>query len=96
MSDIQRLVATEDIRELKVRYFTFVDDQNWKAVRTVFTDDAKVDMGLRKPDGTSVEKPDDFVAALSTVITKDMRTLHHGHNFHIEFVSPTEAHGRWD
>jgi ketosteroid isomerase-like protein len=96
VSDLQRLVAIEDIRELKVRYFESVDGQDWKAVRAVFTNDAKVDMGLKKPDGTRVEKPDDFVAMLATIITKDMRTLHHGHNFRIEMVSPTEAKGRWD
>jgi hypothetical protein len=96
MSDVERLVAIEEIRELKVRYFESVDGQDWKAVRAVFTNDAKVDMGLKKPDGTRVEKPDDFVAVLASVLTKDFRTLHHGHNFHIEFVSPTEAKGRWD
>lgn len=94
--DLQRLVAIEDIRELKVRYFESVDGQDWKAVRAVFTNDAKVDMGLKKPDGTRVEKPDDFVAVLATIITKNIHTLHHGHNFHIELVSPTEAKGRWD
>src|ERR1700733_6454504 len=39
VADAGRLVHVENIKQLKARYFRFVDSKQWDALRDVFTDD---------------------------------------------------------
>jgi ketosteroid isomerase-like protein len=94
-SDLDRLVATEEIRQLKSRYFIAADAGDWKGYQAIFTPDAKLDLGMKSPDGKPLETPADVAGFLESIM-KDLRTQHHGHNFVVNFTSPTEAEGRWD
>jgi hypothetical protein len=95
--DVDRLAALEDLRQLKHTYFASVDGKNWKNLRGVFTDDAFVDLGLPGPNGTKAPTTaDGFVETISGMSGPGMTMKHHGHNYLINFTSPTEAEGSWD
>ena len=44
MDDIERLVAVEEIRQLKARYFRCMDTKDWAGLTDVFAPDAVMDM----------------------------------------------------
>jgi hypothetical protein len=44
MTDIERLVAVEEIKQLKARYFECVDCKNWLGFAEVFAPDVEFDM----------------------------------------------------
>ncbi len=86
---LQELLDREAIKELKARYFRFVDAKDWDGFREVFTDDVHVQiMDLEPIDGA-----DTFVAFVREAVGE--RTAHHGHMPEIDFDSPTEARGIW-
>lgn len=43
MSDLERLVAIEEIKNLKARYFRAMDTGDWDVLQTVFATDAVFD-----------------------------------------------------
>jgi hypothetical protein len=43
MDAVQRLLAIEEIKRLKARYFRTMDTKDWDGFRTLFTDDVEVD-----------------------------------------------------
>ena len=82
----------EAIKQLKARYFRFMDTKQWSEMRQVFTDDVRVDT---TQDGTEVvEGADAFVGPLSEILA-DVITVHHGHMPEIELTSDTTATGIW-
>jgi hypothetical protein len=102
MDSLQRLVAFDEIKQLKARYWRGVDLKDRALFRSVFTDNAEIDMtdaggGDAFQDQSSVlyhPKPDDFVEqALNTL--KDIITAHHGYPPEITLLSPTEATAIW-
>jgi hypothetical protein len=44
MDQIERLVATEEIKYVKAKYWYCMDMKDWEGLRTVFSDDAIFDM----------------------------------------------------
>ena len=102
MDDLQRLVAVEEIKQVKARYWRGVDEKDRALLRSVFTDDAEIDMsdaggGQALGDHASVlyhPKPDVFVDhALKTL--ENITTAHHGYPPEITLLSPTEATAIW-
>ena len=61
MTDVERLLAIEEIKQLKARYFRCVDSQDWKGFATIFTDDALMDMTealqVRDPSTGELQAP---------------------------------------
>jgi hypothetical protein len=51
VSDIQRLIDIEAIKQLKARYFRFMDTKDWMGFGSVFTLDAR--LMVRRPPLTS-------------------------------------------
>lgn len=43
MNDIERLVAIEEIKQLKARYFRGMDTKDWDLFRSVFVEDVETD-----------------------------------------------------
>lgn len=39
--DVSDLNATEEVKQLKARYFRAVDEKDWHTLRGLFTDDAR-------------------------------------------------------
>ena len=44
LSELQRLLALEDIRRLKARYFRFIDTKDWPGFTACFAPDAVLDV----------------------------------------------------
>jgi len=98
MDDLERLIAIEEIKRVKARYWRGVDKKDPAILRTVFADDAIIDFGENELDGDSGARPrpdpDTFVAyAMETLAA--FKTIHHGHAPDIEFVSDDEATAFW-
>lgn len=88
---VERLVAIEEIRQLKARYFRFVDTKKWDEFASLFTDDLKIDFE------ESTSKPltkDQFVASAERHFTGAM-SVHHGHVPEIEIIDAEHARGIW-
>ena len=77
------------IKQLKARYFRYMDTKRWGDLRRQFTDDARFD-GTNKP----VPGPDEFVA-WNTVRLGLAITVHQGHMPEIVLTSAHTAKGIW-
>lgn len=100
-----QLLARQAIRELKARYFRFMDERNWHGMRAVFTADAAMDMrcemqrlvlaGLPvKEEEGLIQGREAIIAAMSHALAGTI-TVHHGHMPEIEIVSDHVARGIW-
>lgn len=98
MDDLQRLVAIEDIRQLKARYWQGVDLKDEAVLRSVFTDDAVIDLRADSRFGdkpAETTPPPDVFAANCLEGLAPFDTAHHGHTMQITFRNDTEADGIW-
>jgi hypothetical protein len=86
------LVAIEEIKQLKARYFRLMDTKKWDEWADVFTADLSAWME-DIPDVTYSSR-DDFVSAVSSILA-DAVTTHHGHMPEIEITGPDTARGIW-
>jgi hypothetical protein len=92
MTEIEKLLAIEEIKRVKSKYFYAVDHKDWDLWRReVFAPDAR----LETPEvGLKIEG---FEAILAWVIESvgDQVSVHHGHMPDIEITSETTARGTW-
>ena len=103
MDRLDRLWAMEEIRQLKGRYFRYLDTKDWTGMRTIWAEDAIFDAraGLTIGDGTETGPSDsddwlhsgreNIVAFIASVALHP--TAHHGHCHEVEILSPTDARG---
>jgi hypothetical protein len=90
-----KLLAIEEIKQLKARYWRGVDSKDAALWRSVFTDDAIIDFRTEGGDpNRPLVEPDAFVAA-SLAKLVGVTTAHHGHVAEIEILSPDEARSIW-
>ncbi|MDG1267778.1 MAG: nuclear transport factor 2 family protein [Ilumatobacter sp.] len=103
LSDLERLIAIEEIKNLKARYFRSMDTGDWDALGTVFTADAVFDFSeatvdpVDNPDADGPEPVvggDAIVAAIRDAVST-ANTVHHGHMPEIEITSATTATAIW-
>lgn len=101
MDPIATLLAIEEIKRLKARYFRFMDTRDWDSFRDIFTEDALFDVRgalEENPDiaalGEPVQGRDAIVEYVSTGINPTT-SAHFGHMPEIEILSPDEATGIW-
>jgi hypothetical protein len=90
---LTRLIETEAIKQLKYRYFRFLDGKQWDAMAGILAEDATVayDQGKYTYQGR-----EQIVEFLRNALGRDsMRTAHHGHHPEIDFTSDTTASGIW-
>lgn len=99
MDAVEEMQAIEQIRQLKSRYFRFVDTKDWDGLATVFTGDAVLDTRGAGGEGTPGEEDshvsrgrDAVVAYISTGL-QHACSVHHGHGHEITIDAPGEAHG---
>ncbi|MCY1670523.1 nuclear transport factor 2 family protein [Novosphingobium sp. SL115] len=102
---IARLIATEEIKQLKARYFRLMDGKDFAALRSVFADDAVFDARAslsidgQGESGRAAESNDwvysggDVIIDFIRAAIGTQRTVHHGHCHEIELLSETEARG---
>lgn len=97
------LVDVENIKQLKARYFRFLDTKNWTEWRKLFTDDLdiRVDVTTSEGDEEGGAYPplpkggDAFVTYMSEFLKPPFRTVHHGHTCEITITGETTATGIW-
>lgn len=104
LSDVERLLAIEEIKNLKARYFRAMDTKDWDALGTVFAPDAVFDFReavIDPVDGQDtgqgpepVVGGDAIVAAISEALST-VNSVHHGHMPEIEITSETTAIATW-
>ncbi|WP_340268827.1 nuclear transport factor 2 family protein [Sphingobium mellinum] len=101
MDPVARLVAIEEIKQLKARYFRMIDTRNFDGVAQIFCRDGKFDLsealqdldGARiGPAGPVMHGRDAIVGYIKEVLTRQT-SVHHGHGHEITIDSETEAHG---
>jgi hypothetical protein len=95
MDAIQRLLAIEEIKQLKARYFRCVDARDWEGYRAVFAGDALFDIRADMPEGGIVTGGDEIIKLVRPSLTGDVISVHHGHCPEIEITSDTTAKGIW-
>lgn len=89
--DVRRLLDIEQIKQLKARYFRFVDAKRWDDWATVFA----VDAVLELPEGDLVINGRGDIVAGVRGFMADARSVHHGHMPEIEITGPDTARGVW-
>lgn len=98
MEIIEKLWAIDQIRNLKSRYFRFMDTKDWDGLRTIFCEDAYFDARTAQSispdggDGWHARGADAIVEFIKGVVTP-LRTTHHGHCHEVSIDSPDRAHG---
>ncbi|WP_225205178.1 nuclear transport factor 2 family protein [Novosphingobium huizhouense] len=96
---VARLIAIEEIKQLKARYFRLMDTKDYAGLRTVFADDAVFDaacsLSIEPAEDTEnwIHQGGDNIAAFVEAAVDPLRTVHHGHCHEIEVLSATEARG---
>jgi uncharacterized protein (TIGR02246 family) len=88
--DIEALVAIEEIKQLKARYFRLLDTKQWDVWADVFTEDVTMDVG----DGLTFTGRDSATSQISGMLAGAV-TTHHGHMPEIEITGPDTATGVW-
>jgi len=92
MDDLQRLVIIEEIRNLRSRYWRYLDTQEWDKFASLFTDDcvfdASFDAFTPPPGGRAIA---DTVAAVFEGVT----SVHRGMQHEIEVADESHARGIW-
>jgi len=105
MLDLQQLLAIEEIKQLKARYWRCIDTKSFDELRTVFAEDGIFDFreALRDPvtgtpEGIAEQPPvegcENIIAQVSDAL-KIAQSAHHGHAPEIEIVSDSEATAIW-
>jgi len=93
MKDIEYLLAIEEIKRLKSKYFYYLDHKDWEHWKTeVWAPEAT----LTVPEIS--EEPvrgGDTIAAWTASRFETVLATHHGHMPNIEILSPDSATGIW-
>jgi len=101
----QRLADVVSIRDLKARYFRYMDTRDWDGMRDVFTADAVMDMradiATQAKFGLPVDPDAGLIVGRDTIVSsmreplEGVVTVHHGHMPEIDLVSDDKATGIW-
>lgn len=83
------LLAIEEIRQLKARYFRIIDTKDWAGFAAVFTGEATLDAGPFSITGSAT------IATSVSDALDGIVTVHHGHTPEIHIDTATTAHGIW-
>jgi hypothetical protein len=89
MDLVEKLDAIEDIKNLKARYFRFMDLKMWDEWAMVFAENCTL---------SYFDKTHHSRAEIVETVSNNMRqgvTVHHGHTPEITVTSPDEASGVW-
>jgi hypothetical protein len=108
MLTLEQLIAIEEIKQLKARYFYSLDNKEWDAYAAVFTDDAVIDFSahgdlIAQNSGPSeVIDSDSWVFTGGKALADSVRaglantvSAHGGHDPLISITAADEAVGTW-
>jgi hypothetical protein len=91
MDDLKRLIAIEDLRVLKARYWRYVDTQQWGPFRTLWAEDATFSAGA---DEFNPKGRDGITDAVADYLN-GVSTVHRGYQHELEIVDEFTARGIW-
>ena len=92
MTDIETLLAIEEIKRLKARYFYGIDNKDWDLWRAeVFAPDGRLEV----PEMDMVVEGIDALIKWVADQSADQVSVHHGHMPDIEILTDTTATGIW-
>lgn len=92
VNEIERLVAIEEIKQLKAKYFLGVDTKDWDLwKREVWAPDARVEPA-EFPEG--FDGIDRIIEWISSQMAPTI-SVHHGHMPIIDIIDDTNAKGIW-
>ncbi|MEV6370408.1 nuclear transport factor 2 family protein [Micromonospora musae] len=83
------LEAIESIKQMRHRYWRFVDEKDYDGLAALFAPGAKIVI-----HGDTWETPQALVDVMGQY-TGDAPTVHHGHMAEIEITGPDSASGIW-
>ena len=86
------LVDIERIRQLKARYFQFLDQKRWDEWEQVFCEDVLIDT---TQEGSPLIHGRAKFREFLPPILEGVQTVHHGHMPQIEITGPDTATGVW-
>ncbi len=104
MQAIEILAATDEITQLKARYFRGVDSANGELVKAVLAEDCVLDYTGCCTDPATGR---DFIPQMNVILrgrdswradgmsSLGIVSVHQGHNFELKFTSETTAAGIW-
>jgi hypothetical protein len=92
---LERLVAVEQIKQLKARYFRCLDTKDWDGFADVFAPDAEMDMSGETGDAGGIVRGRSEIVAFVRSAIESVQTVHHGHTPEIDVRSATTAIGTW-
>jgi hypothetical protein len=109
MDDVGRLLAIEEIKQLKARYYRCMDTKDWEGLARVFAPNAVFDLrevnSVRRPLTDAWDPPiagEERVYRGHAAVLQMIRdavspliTVHHGHMGEIEVTGETTARGVW-
>jgi SnoaL-like protein len=97
MTELERLVAIEAIKQLKARYCRCMDTKDWAGFEAVFAPDAVLDFrwASGQEDETAIIRGASGFAAFVRERFTAMTTIHHGSMPEIDLTSSTTARGIW-
>jgi SnoaL-like domain len=103
MDTVAQLMAIEQIKQLKARYFRTMDTRDFDAMALVFCRDAVFDCteggGCRPVGGSFQGEVGPVTRGREPIINwirnsfANSTSVHHGHAHEVTIDSPTEAHG---
>jgi hypothetical protein len=89
---IRRLEDREAIKELKAKYWYYIERKLWNELPDLFTED---NIHYKGDGSIGVQGKKEVIKYLVDLLTPG-RNVHQGHNPIIEFTSDTTATGKWD
>jgi hypothetical protein len=103
MTDVEKLLALEDIRRLKAAYFRCMDTKNWDDFPGLFTQDALFDVrgALEMPKSEDAYAAEPVITGRAAILEyvrnglTPLTSVHYGHMPEIEIISPVAATGVW-
>ena len=90
--DAKTLADLEAIKQLKARYFRFLDTKAWEEWGNVFTEDARLQWG---PEDSQVMEGREAIVATVSAALDGAVSVHHGHMPEIELLGGGRARGVW-
>ena len=90
---VELLWDIEQIKQLKARYFRFLDAQDWDAFLDVFTEDCRHHLPSDAGADITIDNLA-YIEMLKQTLVPGV-TTHHGHMPEITVHSDTEASGIW-
>ena len=93
--ELQDLIAIEEIKQLKARYFRLMDQGRWQEFAELFTDDVEQSWKPAPGEPPAGARGRETVVSYIRESVAGMRSVHHGHMPEIEITSDTTATGVW-